>query len=300
MLLRWLPTLSLFFAMALWASSFIALKLAFMHYDPMVVIFGRMLIGALCFIPFYKLWCRFEYRRGDLLWLAVMVIAEPCLYFVFEANALTYTSAAQAGMITAMAPLLVGIGAFFVLKERMSCSALFGFLVAVAGALWLSLTAEDSAHAPNPLLGNFLEFCAMVCAAVYSLALKHLSERYSPWFLTALQAFCGSVFFFPLLFLPQTTLPAEWAGSGVMAILYLGVFINIGAYGLYNFAVSKVKVSQASAFINLIPVITLLLAFIILDERMTFEQLLASGVVLAGVILSQQRSSESAPETASA
>ena len=49
---RLLPILSLILAMLLWASSFVALKLAFRGYHPMQVIFGRMLIASLCFLPF--------------------------------------------------------------------------------------------------------------------------------------------------------------------------------------------------------------------------------------------------------
>lgn len=287
MLGRWLPALSLFVAMLLWASSFIALKIAFAHYDPMWVIFGRMLVASLCFLLFFKHICRFTYQVGDWRWLAVMVVSEPCLYFLFEAHALQNTSAAQAGMITALAPLLVGIGAYYVLKERLSVQAWSGFSLAVVGAVCLSLTSEESVSAPNPLLGNFLEFCAMLCATGYTLALKHLSARYSTWFLTALQAFAGSVFFAPFLALPGTVTPVSVEWNGLIAVIYLGTLINIGAYGLYNLGVSKIKAAKASAYINLIPVFTLLLAYLILDERFNAEQLFASALVIGGVLLSQ-------------
>lgn len=287
MLGRWLPALSLFVAMLLWATSFIALKIAFAHYDPMWVIFGRMLVASLCFLLFIKQICRFSYQAGDIRWLAVMVVSEPCLYFLFEAHALQNTSAAQAGMITALAPLLVGIGAYYVLKERLSVQAWAGFSIAVVGAVWLSLGGEANDSAPNPVLGNFLEFCAMLCATGYTLALKHLSARYSTWFLTALQAFAGSIFFAPFLLLPSITPPVSIEWNGLVAILYLGTLINIGAYGLYNLGVSKIKAAKASAYINLIPVFTLLLAYLILDERFNSEQLLASGLVIGGVLLSQ-------------
>ena len=46
--------------------------------------------------------------------------------------------------------------------------------------------------------------------------------------------------------------------------------------------------TQASAYSNLIPVFTLFLAYWWLGETMTSLQLLASGVVLLGVIISQQ------------
>ena len=44
---RWLPVICLVTAMLLWASSFIALKIAFKSYSPMIVIWGRMLVGSL-------------------------------------------------------------------------------------------------------------------------------------------------------------------------------------------------------------------------------------------------------------
>ena len=289
MLGRWVPVVSLFLAMVLWASSFVALKIAFSYYDPMVVIFGRMLIAAVCFVFFLKYLLRFTYHKGDWRFLLLMVICEPCLYFLFEAHALQNTSAAEAGMITSLAPLLVGIGAFYFLRERLSRQAWFGFSLAVVGAIWLSLAGSQTDHAPNPLLGNFLELCAMVCATGYTLSLKHLSQRYSTWFLTALQAFCGTIFFIP--FLPFSGDAAVWSLSwkweGIWAVLYLGILINIGAYGLYNLGVSKVKAAEASAYINLIPVFTLLMAYVVLHETFNLQQMFASALVLGGVFFSQ-------------
>ncbi len=54
-----------------------------------------------------------------------------------------------------------------------------------------------------------------------------------------------------------------------------------------NLARSKVEASKASVYINLIPVFTLLLAYLILGEKMKFVELVASGVILLGVIISQ-------------
>ncbi|GGO78543.1 hypothetical protein GCM10011348_10700 [Marinobacterium nitratireducens] len=284
---RALPMLCLIVAMLLWGSSFVVLKYAFAHYHPMVVLTGRMLVASCCFVWLLKRFGPVDYRPGDWKLLAGLMLAEPCLYFLFEASALQYTSAAQAGMITALLPLLVAVGAWFWLRERLHRQAWAGFALAVAGAVWLSLAAEESAAAPNPLLGNFLEFCAMLCATVYTLCLKRLSSRYSPWLLTALQSFCGALFFLPSLALPQVSLPDAWIPQAVAAILFLGVAVNIFAYGLYNLGVSRMPASQASAYINLIPVFTLILAYLVLRETLNYEQLAASALVIGGVVLSQ-------------
>ena len=207
---RLLPVFSLILAMLLWASSFVALKLAFRGYHPMQVIFGRMFIASLCFVIFIPSFRKLNWRRRDLKYLLIMAVCEPCLYFIFEAKALQLTSASQAGMITAMLPLLVAILAWGLLKEQITRQTLAGFILAILGACWLSLASDTSTDAPDPLLGNFFEFLAMVCAAGYTVSLKHLTNNYPPLFLTAFQAFVGSLFFFPFLLLPEIGFPADW------------------------------------------------------------------------------------------
>ncbi len=292
------PYICLVLAMILWASTFVALKLAFRIYDPMVVIFGRMIVASICALFFPFVFKNIRFRKKDIKYMAFMVICEPCLYFVFEAKALVYTTAAQAGMITSMMPLMVAIGAWLILKEKLTPRTCIGFTIAVMGALWLSFASKASAQGPNPLLGNFLEFMAMVCASGYALSLKKLTARYSPLFLTFVQAFAGAIFFFPFLFLPGTELPVQAEPVPLMAILYLGAVVTLGAYGLYNYGVSKIPASQATAFINLIPVFSLAMSAAVLGERFTAVQYLASLLVLFGVILSQDRKGRKQPEPA--
>lgn len=275
-------------AMVLWGSSFVALKVAFAELTPMWVICGRMTLGSVVFLCAWRWRGKLDYRAGDWKYLLGLAVCEPCLYFIFEAIALQNTSASQAGMITSLMPLLVAIGAFIFLHERISRTCLAGFLLAVAGVVWLSLAGTPDEHAPAPLLGNFFEFLAMVCAMGYTLLLKYLSERYSAFLLTAMQAFVGAPFFF-VLALCYEPIPTSLSPLGVGAVVYLGVIVTVGAYGLFNFAVGRLPASQASAFVNLIPLFSLLIAVLVLGERLTGPQMLAAVVVFSGVALSQWR-----------
>jgi drug/metabolite transporter (DMT)-like permease len=283
-----LPILGLLAAMFLWGSSFIALKLAFRTYHPMVVIFGRMAVATLCFAFLAGRFRKQRYQSGDWFGLLLLCLFEPCLYFVFEAWALTNTTAGQAGMITALMPLLVAISARVILNEPLSRRTLTGFLLAVGGAVWLSASARAEAHAPNPVLGNFLEFLAMISGAGYTIMARRLTPRYSPLFLTALQSGVGAVFFFPLMFIPRNHLPQAFEPNGFLAILYLGVFVTLGAYGLFNYGVSRLPAGQAASFVNLIPVITVILGWLLLGETFTAGQIAGSVLVFAGVYVSQQ------------
>ncbi|MCG6892222.1 MAG: DMT family transporter [Desulfobacteraceae bacterium] len=284
---QWLPRACLLLAMLLWASSFVALKIAFRSYDPMVVMFGRMAVASVCLFVAVPRLRGLPYRRSDVPYFAFMVLCEPCLYFLFEAKALENTSASQAGMITAILPLMVAVGARIFLKERITQRTVMGFLLAIAGVCWLTAGARVSSEAPHPILGNIYEFLAMVCATGAMVTLKHVTYRYPPLLVTALQAWVGCLFFFPFLALPSTELPTALDPTATAAVLYLGAFITLGAYGLFNFGASRIPVSQASAFVNLIPVFSVLLGWLILGERFTSVQYMAAALVFTGIAVSQ-------------
>ena len=280
--------------MLLWASSFIALKYAFLHYDPMVVIFARMAIALLFVLIFFpKVFRNVDIRKNDIKYLSLMALFEPCLYFVFEAEALVNTTASQAGMITALLPVMVALGAWFWIGEKISLRIIVGGLMAFGGAVWLSLGGEASSYAPNPLYGNVMEFLAMVMAVGYTLTLKHLSKRFNPLFLTAFQALVGSLFFLPFLLFPSTVTPVTFPLFPSLAVLYLGVAVSFGAYGLYNYGVSTIPASEASLFINLIPVFAVVLAYFLLDEQLGWSEIFGGTVILLGVYIAQSKSAVS-------
>jgi drug/metabolite transporter (DMT)-like permease len=282
-------TLALVLAMMLWASSFIGLKIAFRAYDPMVVIFGRMLVASICFLCVGKrLTQSLEYKRGDYKLILFMAFCEPCLYFLFEAKAVENTTASQAGMITAILPVMVMVSAAALLKEKVTLKSWIGAILALIGVCWLTLGSSPSENGPNPVLGNFLEFLAMVCAAGYTISLKYLTRRYSPFFLTAVQAFAGCIFYFPLLFLPSTELPSQFHPGPALAIVYLGAVITLGAYGLYNFALKHVPANRAASFVNLIPIFSVILGCLILGDSFSVGQLYAGVLIMAGVYITQK------------
>ncbi|WP_084156166.1 DMT family transporter [Desulforegula conservatrix] len=287
-----LAIIGLIIAMIFWASSFIAMKSAFRFYDSFFVIFGRMAVASAGFLLFIRQIKKVRIRKRDLKFLLLMGLCEPCLYFVLEAFSLKYTSASQSAMITSMLPLMVAFAAWLFLGEKISFRSVIGFIIAIAGVSWLSVAGEATAEAPNPFLGNLLEFMAMICATGYTVSLKYLSDRYSPVFLTSFQSFIGAIFFGVFLFFRPESIPTEIHPGATLTILYLGIAVSMAAYGLYNYGVSIIPANQASAFTNLIPVLGMIMGWVILGERFTKWQYLASALVFAGVFISQNRSDQ--------
>jgi len=282
-----LSILLLIFAMLIWGSSFVALKFAMKDLGEYTVIFFRMLIASSCFIYFIKDFLKYKFEKKDIKFIVLLAIFEPCLYFIFEAKALLYTSASQAGVITSMLPLITAFFAGYFLKEVISKQLLFGSLIAIIGVIWLSVHTSASFDAPDPLFGNFLEFCAMVCGTGYTIVARYLVDRFSALFITAMQAFIGLIFFFPFFLYELSVKDLNFTYEAVASLFYLGVIVTLCGYGLYNLALTKIEASKAAMFVNLIPIFTLILAFLFLGEVLSFQELVACAVILLGVILSQ-------------
>jgi len=283
---EWLALLCLAGAVLLWGTSFVATKAALNGFAPMTVIWLRMFMASLLVLVLRKRIPAPSYRTGDWKILLFLCLMQPCGYFLLEGYAVSLTTSSQAGMISALVPLLVIIGAWVILKEPLSIMGGVGLAVSIMGVVWLSLGSSPNENAPNPALGNLLEVGAMVCAAVYIVVMKRLSTRYSTWWLTGMQCVAGAIFFLPGAWMSDfsSAVPA----SAWLAVGYLGLFVTLGAFGLYNMAMTMMSAGRAAMSINLVSPVALLAGWVMLGETLTAHQLAACGVVGVGVCLGRK------------
>ena len=286
---QWLPMIALFTAAMLWGGSFAAMRLSVQAIGPWSVMWLRMIIALMVILPFAGRLNLGSVRVADWRNLLPMVLFQPCLYFLLESYALKYTTSSQAGVISASVPLLVAIGAWLLLAEPLNRRTLTGLFLSVAGVIGLSLAGSASGSASQPLLGNALELGAMASAAANIILVKRLCARYNPWLLTLLQVISGSLFFSPGLVLLITQPPSSLTPPLMVSIVFLGAFVTLGAFGLYNWAMSHVAASRASVFINLVPVIAVVIGWGAMGETLNGLQCLAAITVLIGVTISQKR-----------
>jgi drug/metabolite transporter (DMT)-like permease len=274
-------------AVLFWGTSFVATKVALETFSPMTVNWLRMVIATLAFAPMWSRLPRPDYRRGDWRLLLLAALCIPCLYYALEGYAILFTTSSQAGVISAIVPLLVAGGAWAFLHERLTWRGGVAIALSLAGVAALTLGAAARQSAPNPLLGNSLELLAMVAAAGSMLAIKHLSTRYDPWLLTGMQAAVGAVFFAPLALASN---PATWLSARPLAwvsVAYLGIAVSLGGFGLYNSALKLMPASRASLAINAVPAVALVAGWVMLGESLSWLQAGACVVIVAAVIFAE-------------
>jgi drug/metabolite transporter (DMT)-like permease len=284
-----LPTLSIIGAVLLWGSSFAAMRIVLKDLHPFAVMFCRLFSALIFIIPIsIKLFPK-SYQKNDWKILLPMVLFQPCLYFLFESNALTFTTSSQAGIISACLPLMVAVAAWFFLSESINSKTIIGLILSICGVILLTIFQSRQVDAPRPVLGNILEVGAMLSACANLILIKKLSSNYGTWSLTGMQIIAGTIFFLPGIKYIINADPSIWTMQLVLLLLYLGICVSFLAFGLYNWGISKIKVSRASIFINLIPVTAVILGWLILGETLNSKQMIATIIVISGVFLSNQK-----------
>lgn len=285
---RILPYAALIAAVILWGSTFVGTRIALRSLDPMVILWIRMMTALIVILPFSRSIMPDKYKKGDWKLLIPMVLFQPCLYFLLESNALKFTTSSQAGVIAASVPILVTLGAWIFLSESINKTTIMGLIISLGGVFVLTMSQGGNSLAENPILGNFMEFLAMIFAAANMLIIKKLSSRYNPLTLTAMQIVAGSIFFLPGLVKLIQMDQSLWTIRLLALVIYMGVFVSLGAFGLYNWAMSRISASKASSYINLVPVVAILSGWIILGETLNLTQSFSAILVLAGVVMSQR------------
>jgi len=284
-----LPTLSIIGAVFLWGSSFVAMRIVLKDLHPFAMMFCRFFSALIFIIPIsIKLFPK-SYQKNDWKILALMVLFQPCLYFLFESNALTFTTSSQAGVISACLPLMVAVAAWFFLSESINSKTIIGLILSICGVILLTIFQSRQVDAPHPVLGNILEVGAMLSACANLILIKKLSSNYGTWSLTGMQIIAGTIFFLPGIKYIINADPSIWTMQLIFLLIYLGTCVSFLAFGLYNWGISKIKVSRASIFINLIPVTAVMLGWLILGETLNSKQMIAAIIVISGVFLSNQK-----------
>lgn len=280
--------LSVSLAMVFWSLTFIWFKIANEVFPPFSIVFLRLIIssvilftGAIFIRNLQKI------SRKDFKWILLLALFEPCLYFIGESLGLTMISSTLAAVIIGTIPLFVPVGAYVFFREKLSLLNIAGIILSFSGILIVVLNRSFTFNA-NPA-GVSLLFLAVFSAVGYTLMVRKLVGKYNPYSLVTYQNTLGLVLFFPLvaIFEKESLLAVDISGRSIFALICLAVFGSTLAFILYNYSIKNLGASRANIFTNIIPVLTAVFSYYILNEEMTFRKVTGIAVVLAGLLLSQ-------------
>jgi len=273
--------------MVFWGLSFVATKVALECIPTFTLVFARFLLAALIFLLLGqgRKWPTFN--RNDHVKMVLLALFEPGLYFIFETIGLQYTSAPKTALIIATIPVVVLVLSALMLGERAGRASIVGIVLSFGGIVLLVIgDPEFGWSLEGSLLGDLLIGGAVISASLYMIFARDLGRSHSSSEITYVQIVYGAIFFcLPFLWEVPSLAWSSITLRSSLAVIYLTAFSTVGAFLCYNYALSQVPVSRAAVFVNGIPVVTAIGAWLLLDERLTALQAGGGALVLAAVFI---------------
>jgi drug/metabolite transporter (DMT)-like permease len=275
-------------SMIFWSFSFIWFKVANDYYRPITIVFIRLVISVILLTTYLILTKKFmKIRKEDRRLFLMLALFEPFFYFLGESFGLTYVSPTVASVIISTIPVIATIGAWLFFRERLKLINYAGIILSFIGIIVFILNKDGSLS--FSMKGLALLSFAVVAAVGYNLTLSRLVGYYSPVYIVNVQNVLGALFFLPvfLIFDLRSFINAPHSLASFKPILELSVFASCGAFILFAYSVRNMGISKANVFSNCIPIFTALFSFILMGERLTFQNITGMVIVIAGLFLSQ-------------
>lgn len=279
----------------MWASQFVLVKIVQEQMGPVAATSIPMLIATILLFPIVQWEARsrpVQIQRRGKDWFQFMLIGVlgQVVAQLFITWGLRFSLASNAALLMLALPIATTVMAYFLLGEIMSPIRWLSFALAVAGVVecsgvdWKELNLTSKSY----LIGNVLIFISVCGSAFYNVYSKKLLERYTP-----LQVLLYS-YYFVIAFLIPITLYAEpgafhqipsYTAKTWIGIALLAVFQYCLSMVIFLTVLTRLDATQASLSNYMIPFFGLVIAAVVLHERLTLPMILGGALVLLSTLL---------------
>ncbi|NAW65011.1 DMT family transporter [Photobacterium halotolerans] len=274
---------------SIWAGNAIVNKLSYSVIDPGAIAFYRWFFAMLALTPFVitsviRQWPNIKPHLSKLALLAFlgMVLNQSLGYF-----AAPTTTATNMALIMSLVPLMSMFLSVPILKQKLSPLAMVGAVLSLGG-LVLMLSHGDLSQllAQGINQGDGLLLLAAFVYALYCVLLKRWDMPLSNWQSVYVQGMFAVLFLLPMLFNSQRV---AITGDALPLVLFAAIPASVIAPWCWMKGIKMLGADKTAMFMNLMPVITAIIASVLLNEQLEVVHLIGGGMVLCGVAVAQLR-----------
>ena len=273
-----MPVLSVLFV-PLWASGFIAGKIATGHMQVPTVLLWRFVV-ALVVMGAVVAVTR-PVRPSGRAWLHLAVTAlllQVGQFSLVYAGLALGVPAGLSSLILGMAPLLVGLLTPLVLATRLGVAPVLGLLIGACG-VYIVLSDDLGGGLGERVVFPVLGMVALTAGTLYQKRFNDDTPVTTSVVVQMLTSLVVTVVAMP--FLGADWLPRD--AGGWAAVIWLGVFNSAGAFALMFLLLRWRSTVHVSALLNLVPATTALVAVPVLGEQLSLQAVLGLAVALVGM-----------------
>ncbi len=271
--------------------SFLFTKLVVPYAPPLLVLAHRFSF-AVIFYALFLLIIRHPFNINRKLILKVLPILAfyPVLFFLLQILGLLRSSSSEAGIIFAVAPVLIVIISAL-LGNYPNKYQVIGVILSVGGVVGMFIAGGVSLHSGSGL-GLFLLFLSTLSSALYTIMIKRLVAVYDVHDLTFSIVLAGFIAFNSAYFI-QCAISGETPSyvapllipQYLFGVAYLGILSSVVSSFLSNYILKSMSPPQFSVFSNLATLISVGAGALLLGETLHIHHYVGGLFILTGVII---------------
>jgi len=284
---KFISYLEALFAVVVWGGSFIATKIAVGQISPTTVVWLRFAMGIPLILFAVIIRKQFAWPKGNEWWyFALLGFLGISFHQWLQSNGLQTAQATTTAWIISTSPAFIAILGWMVLKEKLNLVQSLGIVLAMFGVLAVVSKGDLSTIADGKFgtFGDLLILISSVNWAVFSILSRrglksHPSTRMTFWVMSLGWLFTSVTFLAGRNYTELVQIDLR----GWMSMIYLGVFTTGLAYIAWFDALSQLPAAQTGAFLFVEPLTSMIVASVVLNEKITLISVLGGVVILFGI-----------------
>ena len=263
-----------------WASAFVGIRYSLQDYPPQHLALFRFFVASFVLVLITLIKPVRMPLISDLPRIIMIGFLGIAAYHIFLNYGEISVTAGAASFIVNSGPIITTILSIRMLDERVNMTGVISMLIGFFG---IGLIAIGEGAALQFKTGTFLVLMAAIVQSFSFVLQKPLFKRYKPFEIVSYAIWSGT--FFMLIFsngiidtIRTASVPAT------LSVIYMGIFP--GALGIFtwSYVLSKMKVSKASTYLYIVPVVAIAISYFWLSEVPSRISLIGGTITLSGVI----------------
>ena len=283
----WRATAAALVTVVLWASAFVAIRVALPDFGVGSLALGRLVVASVALAALAPLMKVRAARRTDLPRMAACGLTGMTGYMLLLNAGERTVPAGTASLLVNTAPVFAALLAWLLLGDAPTRRGWVGIALGFAGATVMSLS-HGSGFAPSA--DALLVLAAAASFALFFAVQKPLLARYRGFEVTCYATWFGTAAAVPFGLGLAGDLRAA-PGDALLALAFLGLGASALGFVTWAYALARMSVAATANTLYLVPFTALGVGWLVLDETVEPASLLGGLVALTGVVVSRSAGS---------
>lgn len=283
----YLPYLALAAVCIIWGTTYLALRIAVLHFPPFLFTAIRQTIAGLLLLGFMFALGKASLPSAD----HILRQAIGGFFMISMGNGLVawgemHIPSGVAAIICSLMPVLVILMNMMVHRdERPTLPILVGVILGLVGIVIMFGEHLSDFSKTEYIIGILFTFAAAVAWAGGSIWIKKKHTESNPFINAGMQMFFGGFLLLPFSLAFDDLSRVTWSDEVTYSFLYLIVVGSLIAYASYAYALRKLPMTIVSLYAYINPVVAVILGWLVLDETLNMKIWIAILLIIAGIYI---------------